>query len=106
MGQKVIGFLTHVVADASTGMPIGAVQVPQAINPSSSFLQSLPMDAITETDLTMEQAMSVLLTGGAVCPDVIHYSASMPAAINRDGSPLGVSVAMESAPEAQLTARR
>jgi uncharacterized membrane protein len=32
------------------------------------------MHMITETDLTMEQAMSMLLTGGAVCPETIRYS--------------------------------
>lgn len=74
-GQKSIGFLTHVLADATTGLPIAAVLVPQAINPSSSYLQFVPLDAVTETDLTMEQAMSMLLTGGAVCPDTIHYCA-------------------------------
>jgi uncharacterized membrane protein len=95
-GQKSIGFLTHVLAYASTGMPIAAVLVPQAINPSSSHLQFVPMGAVTETDLTIEQAMSMLLTGGAVCPEVIHYSAPAIAAVNRDGSPLPVSVAVES----------
>jgi uncharacterized membrane protein len=78
-GQKSIGFLTNVLADATTGAPIAAVLVPQAINPSSSYLQLLPIDAITETDLTMEQAMSMLLTGGAVCPGTVHYSAPAPA---------------------------
>lgn len=73
-GQKSIGFLTHVLADAATGAPIAAVLVPQAINPSSSYLQFVPLSAVTETDLTMEQAMSMLLTGGAVCPEVIQYS--------------------------------
>ena len=97
-GQKSIGFLTHVLADATTGLPIAAVLVPQAINPSSSYLQFVPMSAITETDLTMEQAMSMLLTGGAVCPEVIHYSASVASAVNRDGSPIPVSVAIESPP--------
>lgn len=78
-GQKSIGFLTHVVADAATGMPIAAVLVPQAINPSSSYLQFVPMHAVTETDLTMEQAMSMLLTGGAVCPDTIQFTGPSPA---------------------------
>jgi uncharacterized membrane protein len=94
-GQKSIGFLTRVIADASTGNPVAAVLVPQAINPSSAFLQFVPMDMITETDITMEQAMSMLLTGGAVCPDVIRYSAPIQEAVNRDGSALGVSVALE-----------
>jgi uncharacterized membrane protein len=77
-GQKSIGFLTNVLADATTGAPVAAVLVPQAINPSSSYLQFLPLEAITETDLTMEQAMSMLLTGGAVCPATLHYSAPAP----------------------------
>jgi uncharacterized membrane protein len=94
-GQKSIGFLTHVLADASTGMPIGAVLVPQAINPTSSYLQFVPMDLIVETDFTMEQAMSMLLTGGAVCPDVIPYSGPVAAVVNRDGLRIPQTVAME-----------
>ncbi len=73
-GQKSIGFLTHVISDSTTGAPLAAVLVPQAINPSSAYLQFVPMHMVTETDLTMEQAMSMLLTGGAVCPDTIRYS--------------------------------
>jgi uncharacterized membrane protein len=95
LGQKSIGFLTHVIADATTGNPVAVVLVPQAINPSSANLQLLPLDRVTETDLTMEQAMSMILTGGAVCPDVIRYSAAIPAAVNHDGSPIGVSIAIE-----------
>lgn len=77
-GQKSIGFLTHMIADSSTGAPLAAVLVPQAINPSSAYLQFVPLEMITETDLTMEQAMSMLLTGGAVCPECIRYSGSDP----------------------------
>ena len=73
-GQKSIGFLTHMISDSTTGAPLAAVLVPQAINPSSAYLQFVPMHMVTETDLTMEQAMSMLLTGGAVCPDAIRYS--------------------------------
>ena len=73
-GQKSIGFLTHTISDSTTGAPLAAVLVPQAINPSSAYLQFVPMHMITETDLTMEQAMSMLLTGGAVCPDAIRYT--------------------------------
>ena len=34
----------------------------------------MPLDRVTETDLTMEQAMSMLMTGGAVGPEAIQYS--------------------------------
>jgi uncharacterized membrane protein len=73
-GQKSIGFLTRTMNDSTSGEALGAVLLPNAINPTSAFLQVLPLDRVTETDLTMEQAMSMLLTGGAVGPDTIRYS--------------------------------
>jgi len=90
-GQKSIGFLTHMVTDSSSGAVLASVLIPQAINPSSAFLQLVPLERITETDLSMEQAMSMLLTGGAVCPDSIRYSTpAPPAARKEDGSILVV----------------
>jgi len=73
-GQKSIGFLTRTMTDAATGEPLAAVLLPNAINPTSAFLQVLPVSKVIETDLTMEQAMSMLMTGGAVGPDSIRYS--------------------------------
>lgn len=73
-GQKSIGFLTRTMTDAATGEPLAAVLLPNAINPTSAFLQILPISRLTETGLTMEQAMSMLMTGGAVGPETIQYS--------------------------------
>ena len=73
-GQKSIGFLTRTMSDAATGLPLAAVLVPNAINPTSAFLQILPIDRVIETDLTMEQAMSMVMTGGAAGPETIQYS--------------------------------
>jgi uncharacterized membrane protein len=75
-GQKSVGFLTRTFKDAGTGRPLAAVLVPNAINPTSAFLQILPAERVIETDLTMEQAMSMILTGGAVGPETIQYSNS------------------------------
>ncbi len=77
-GQKSIGFLTRTMADSNTGAPIVAVLLPNAINPTSAFLQILPLDRVIETNLTMEQAMSMLMTGGAVGPETIRYSVAPP----------------------------
>jgi uncharacterized membrane protein len=82
VGQKSIGFLTRTFSDAASGRPLAAVLVPNAINPTSAFLQILPMDRVIETDLTMEQAMSMVMTGGAVGPETIQYS---PAGATKDG---------------------
>ena len=73
-GQKSIGFLTRTFNDAATGRPLAAVLVPNAINPTSAFLQILPTERVIETDLTMEQAMSMIMTGGAVGPETLQYS--------------------------------
>ena len=72
--QKSIGFLTRVLTDSTTGELLAAVLVPNAINPTSAFLQILPLARVTETSLSMEQAMSMIMTGGAVGPETIRYS--------------------------------
>jgi uncharacterized membrane protein len=73
-GQKSVGFLTRTLTDSETGRELAAVLLPNAINPTSAFLQVLPIERVTETDLTMEQAMSMLMTGGAVSPESIRFS--------------------------------
>lgn len=73
-GQKSIGFLTRTFTDSATGRPLASVLVPNAINPTSAFLQILPAERVVETDLTMEQAMSMILTGGAVGPETLRFS--------------------------------
>jgi len=73
-GQKSIGFLTRTLVDSNTGEELAAVLLPNAINPTSAFLQLLPLSRVTMTDLNMEQAMSMLLTGGAVAPERIAFS--------------------------------
>ena len=85
-GQKSIGFLTRTLTDENTGTELAAVLLPNAINPTSAFLQILPLDRVTETSLTMEQAMSLLMTGGAAGPDRIQFGRALKA----DPAALGV----------------
>ena len=73
-GQKSIGFLTRTLTDSTNGELLAAVLLPNAINPTSAFLQILPIEKVTETDLSMEQAMSMIMTGGAVGPESIRFN--------------------------------
>ena len=73
-GQKSLGFLTRTMTDETTGELLAAVLLPNAINPTSAFLQILPISRVTDTGLTMEQAMSMIMTGGAVGPDSIRFT--------------------------------
>lgn len=73
-GQKSIGILTRTLTDSATGQLLAAVLLPNAINPTSALLQIVTMDRVVETGMTMEQAMSMLMTGGAVGPDTILFT--------------------------------
>jgi uncharacterized membrane protein len=73
-GQKSIGFLTRTLTDSTTGETLATVLLPNAINPTSAFLQVLPLDRVVETEMNMEQAMSMLMTGGAVGPESLRFT--------------------------------
>ena len=85
-GQKSIGFLTRTMTDVTTGELLAAVLLPNAINPTSAFLQILPISRVTDTDLTMEQAMSMIMTGGAVGPESIRFTQPS-LAVGKDATP-------------------
>jgi uncharacterized membrane protein len=72
-GQRALGFLTRTLIDSSSGQVLAAVLLPNAINPMSGLLQIMPIERVQETNLTMEQAMSMLMTGGAVGPEEILF---------------------------------
>lgn len=67
-GVKTIGFVMRTFPDARTGEEIAAVYVPTAPNPTSGYLQLLPLSKLTPTDMGTEQAMTMILSGGAVTP--------------------------------------
>ncbi len=73
-GQRALGFLTRTLVDSASGQVLAAVLLPNAINPMSGLLQIMHIERVQETNLTMEQAMSMLMTGGAVGPEEILYT--------------------------------
>jgi len=79
-GQRALGFLTRTLIDSASGQVLAAVLLPNAINPMSGMLQIMPIDRVQETNLTMEQAMSMLMTGGAVGPEEILFTRPLMAA--------------------------
>jgi uncharacterized membrane protein len=97
-GQRALGFLTRTLVDSCNGQVLAAVLLPNAINPMSGMLQIMPIDRITETSLTMEQAMSMLMTGGAVGPDEILFT--------RAATPSEATTELVSAPSAVVDVAR
>ena len=72
--MKTLGFVTKVMHEIGTGRELAAVYVPTTPNPTSGYLEIVPVEKITPTDWTVDQAMSFIISGGAVSPDSIPFS--------------------------------
>ena len=72
--MKSIGFVTRVLREQGTGRELAAVYVPTTPNPTSGYLEIVPVEKITPTDWSVDQAMSFIISGGAVSPDSIPFS--------------------------------
>jgi uncharacterized membrane protein len=71
--MKAIGLVTRTMRDSETGEELAAVYVPTSPNPTSGYIEIVPMKAVVFTDWTFDQAMSFVVTGGANAPDHIRY---------------------------------
>jgi uncharacterized membrane protein len=72
--MKSVGFVTRVLRDELTGAELAAVYVPTTPNPTSGYLEVVPMEKLIPTDWTVDQAMTFIISGGAVSPDRIPFS--------------------------------
>jgi len=68
-GMKTVGFVTRTLLEAGTGRELAAVYVPTTPNPTGGYLELVPVDRLTPTDWTVDQAMSFIISGGAVAPE-------------------------------------
>jgi uncharacterized membrane protein len=75
--QKALGFVMRTFPDSQTGIELATVYVPTAINPTAGFLQIVPVSRLIPTDIPADQAMTMIISGGAVAPDNISIVAPM-----------------------------
>ena len=69
-GMKTIGFVTNEMKDKK-GRRLLAVYVPTAPMPTSGFFQIVSEDMVTPLDLSIDQAMQMVVSSGMVSPEVI-----------------------------------
>jgi len=75
-GLRAVGLVMKTFRDATTGEELAAVFVPTAPNPTSGYLEIAPASKLTATDMSIDQAMTMILSGGAMAPD--HMSLNPP----------------------------
>jgi len=66
---KTVAFVMRSFSDAKTGAELAALYVPSALNPTSGFLQIVPVAELVFLDMTTDQAMTMIISGGAIVPD-------------------------------------
>ena len=72
-GIKAMGFVTghaHLPADDRTML---VVYIPTVPNPTSGMLAILPETEVVDTDITVEEAMKVVFSGGIVLPEAMRF---------------------------------
>jgi uncharacterized membrane protein len=73
--MKTVGFVTRTMVDKSTGQELAAVYVPTTPNPTSGYLEIVPVEKLVSTDWSIDEAMSFIISGGAVAPETVPYGA-------------------------------
>jgi uncharacterized membrane protein len=73
-GMKAVGLVTRTFIDPATGAEIAAVYVPTTPNPSSGYVELVPSATLVPLDWTVNEALTFIISGGAVAPESFNYS--------------------------------
>jgi uncharacterized membrane protein len=77
--MKTVGLVTRIFNDADTGEEIAAVYVPTTPNPTSGYMELVPVSRLVMLDWTINEAMTFIMSGGAAAPPKLNYSKNAPA---------------------------
>ncbi|MCU0840457.1 MAG: DUF502 domain-containing protein [Thiobacillaceae bacterium] len=72
--MKALGLVTKVMRDPDTGRELAAVYVPTSPNPTSGYIEIVPLDEVVQTDWSMEEAMTFVMTGGTNAPETVRFA--------------------------------
>jgi uncharacterized membrane protein len=67
--MKTIGFLIKTIVDAKTKQTLATVFVPTTPNPTSGYLEIIPIEKTIALDWTFEEAMAFIISGGSNMPN-------------------------------------
>jgi uncharacterized membrane protein len=69
-GLKAVGFITGSIADEN-GYLCYKVFIPTTPNPTSGFLEILPPSAVIRTDISVEEGIKMIVSGGILGPETV-----------------------------------
>lgn len=96
-GMKCIGFLTAVMDDMDSGRKMASVFISTTPNPTTGYMQIVPLQDVSDTGWTVEEAVKLLMSGGILSPTKVafdkihpvHWNAAAPAPSEPQGRASG-----------------
>lgn len=71
--MKALALMTNIVQDSSTGQRYATVFVPTTPNPTSGYMELVPIERVTPTDMSVQAGLSTIISGGAAAPPFINF---------------------------------
>lgn len=72
--MKAVGFVTQIVRNTGTGEELAIVYMPTAPNPTSGYMEIVPMSRVTLTDWSVEEGMQFVISCGTSARESLDYS--------------------------------
>jgi uncharacterized membrane protein len=71
--MKALGLVTRTFRAADTGQELAAVYVPTTPNPTSGYMEIVPVERLVWLDWSSNDAMQFIISGGTVAPEAMNY---------------------------------
>ncbi|MDP2358308.1 MAG: DUF502 domain-containing protein [Beijerinckiaceae bacterium] len=83
--MRAVGLVTATYVTSDTAEEVAAVYVPTTPNPTSGYVELVPVSRLIWLDWTTNDAMTFVVSGGAVMPGKLPFNAVRPVSSMKDG---------------------
>lgn len=81
--MRTVALVTRTLVDRASGEELAVVFVPTSPNPTSGYIEIVPMSKVVPTDWTLDDAMRFIISGGTNAPGQIDFGLAPPVTIRR-----------------------
>lgn len=71
--MKTVGLVTQIFTAADSGEELAAVYVPTTPNPTSGYVEIVPVERLIWLDWTLNEAVQFVVSAGVTAPEAIKY---------------------------------
>jgi len=71
--MRTVGLVTKRMRDIDTGQELAAVYVPTTPNPTSGYVEIVPVDRLVWLDWSVNDAIQFIVSAGVIAPDEIRF---------------------------------